>query len=456
MRHSASRRAFLQRASALSLAAGAAPWALTLASIGEAAAQTATDYKALVCVFLYGGNDHANTLPPFDAANHARYATLRGSIALARDTLAATALQPAVPLADGRQYALHPSLAPLLPIFVAGEMAPLLNIGTLVQPTTKAEYAARAVPLPPQWFSHNDQQSFWQSASPEGARSGWGGRIGDRIVDGNGNATFTCVSVAGNAVYLTGESAVQYQVGAAGSVAVRGLESPLFGSAACSQALYRQLTAPRNHLLEAAYAGITRRALDAHAQLSAALDGIETQTVFPESSLGGQLKMVARMIAARDALGARRQVFFVSLGGFDTHSNLTATHPGLLAEVADALAAFHAEMRLAGDGDAVTAFTASDFGRTLVANNDGSDHGWGSMQFVLGGAVNGGRYFGTPPAMASDGPDDVGQGRLLPTLAVDQLAATLALWFGVPASDLPDVVPNIGHFDTADIGLMRA
>ena len=456
MRHSASRRAFLQRASALSLAAGAAPWALTLASIGEAAAQTATDYKALVCIFLFGGNDYANTLPPYDQASWNAYSAQRSTLATPRDEISATLLKPTQALAGGLQYALAPELSPLLPLFDASRLAVLLNVGTLVQPTSKAQYSAKSVPLPPKLFSHNDQQSVWQSSSPEGSTSGWGGRMGDLFASGNGNATFTCVSVAGNAVYLTGESAVQYQVGAAGSVAVRGLESPLFGSAACSQALYRQLTAPRNHLLEAAYAGITRRALDAHAQLSAALDGIETQTVFPESSLGGQLKMVARMIAARDALGARRQVFFVSLGGFDTHSNLTATHPGLLAEVADALAAFHAEMRLAGDGDAVTAFTASDFGRTLVANNDGSDHGWGSMQFVLGGAVNGGRYFGTPPAMASDGPDDVGQGRLLPTLAVDQLAATLALWFGVPASDLPDVVPNIGHFDTADIGLMRA
>ena len=230
----ASRRAFLQRASALSLAGTAAPWALNLAALGEAAAATASDYKALVCVFLYGGNDYANTLVPYDAASYALYQAQRPNLAYARSALDGTVLAPAMPLAAGRQYALAPELAPLLPIFDAGRMAVLLNIGTLVQPTTKAQYTANSVPLPPKLFSHNDQQSVWQSSSPEGATSGWGGRLGDVFEAGNGNSTFTCVNVSGNAVFLSGHSAVQYQVSPAGSVPFAALKTPLFGSTACS------------------------------------------------------------------------------------------------------------------------------------------------------------------------------------------------------------------------------
>ena len=204
-----SRRAFLQRASILSVAGVAAPWALNLAALGEAAAATATDYKALVCIFLYGGNDHANTVVPYDSASHGAYAGMRPALAYARSALAPTVLVPAVALPDGLQYALATELAPLLPLFNSRQLAVMLNVGTLVQPTTKAQYLARSVPLPPKLFSHNDQQSVWQSSAPEGATSGWGGRMGDLFAAGNGNATFTCVNVSGNAVFVSGRSAVQ-------------------------------------------------------------------------------------------------------------------------------------------------------------------------------------------------------------------------------------------------------
>jgi uncharacterized protein (DUF1501 family) len=225
----ASRRAFLQHSAALSVAGSAAPWALSLAAMGEAAAQTAGDYKALVCVFLYGGNDHANTLVPYDAASHAAYAALRPSVAIDRTALAATALAPAPAFAlpGGLQYALTPTAAPLLPLFNEGRLAVMLNVGPLVVPTTKAQYQARSVPLPPKLFSHNDQQSYWQASSPEGALTGWGGRLGDLFAAGNGNATFTCVSVSGNAVYLSGEAAVQYQVTSRGPVPVNGIRNAL-------------------------------------------------------------------------------------------------------------------------------------------------------------------------------------------------------------------------------------
>ena len=458
----ASRRAFLQRLSQLSLAGAAAPWSLNLAAIGEAAASTAADYRALVCVFLYGGNDYGNTLIPYDNTHYAQYQAQRPTLAYAQSALSATALTPlAAPVdrnGDTYQYALAPELAPLLPLFNSGRLATLLNIGTLMQPTDKTQYTNRSVPLPPKLFSHNDQQSFWQSSSPEGATSGWGGRIGDLLMAGNGNATFTCVSVSGNAVFMSGRTAVQYQVTSNGSVALNALKNPLFGSSACSDALRSLIVAPRAHLFEAEHTRVVKRALEANDALTAALAGAPTiNTAFPSgNALGDQLKMVARMMSVADALSAKRQVFFVSLNGFDTHDGLLSVHPGLLSTVADALAAFQAALAELNVEPQVTTFTASDFGRTLAGNNDGSDHGWGSMHFVLGGAVRGQRFYGTAPVIGNNGVDDVGQGRLLPTLAVDQLAATLGRWFGVGDSDLLTVLPNLHNWNPSgrDLGLL--
>ncbi|MBI3283763.1 MAG: DUF1501 domain-containing protein [Burkholderiales bacterium] len=451
----AARRAFLQRASALSLAGVAAPWALNLAAMAEAAAATADDYKAIVCVFLYGGNDYANTLAPYDRDNYNAYYQLRPTLAYARDALTATALNPlSAPLDSAgfsHQYALAPELAPLLPIFNSGQMGVLLNVGTLLQPTSKLQYANKSVPLPPKLFSHNDQQSVWQSSAAEGATSGWGGRLGDLFAAGNGNASFTCVNVSGNAVYLSGQSAVQYQVSTNGPVPLAGLQAPLFGSAACSAALQALVTQPRSHLFENEYSRVSQRAIAANGVLSTALAGATPiATPFPaNNNLGDQLKMVARMISCAAAVGAKRQVFFVSLGGFDTHDGLLSKHPGLLKSVADALAAFYQATVELGVANKVTSFTASDFGRALSGNNDGSDHGWGSMHFMLGGAVNGQRYYGSAPIVASNGPDDVGQGRLLPTTSVDQYAATLGKWLGVSDSDLLTLLPNLANYNTA-------
>jgi len=454
-----SRRAFVQRLGQLGLAGAAAPWALNLAAMSEAAAQstTGTDYKAMVCVFLYGGNDHWHTLPPYDSASHAEYLRVRTTIAHQRDALAATALPSGNGLPDGRQVALAPDLAPLKTMFSQGSLGVLLNVGTLVQPTTKAQYTANSVRLPPKLFSHNDQQSVWQSSNPEGATSGWGGRMGDLFMSGNDRTTFTCVNTSGNAVFMSGREAVQYQVSAAGAVALRGLTTPLFGSQACSDALRQLVTASHAHLMRAEYARVTSRSIEAQATLTSALAATTAlKTTFPTvGTLGPQLQMVARMIAARDRLGVRRQVFFVSLGGFDMHDFLVTAHPGLMQQLAGSLSAFQAAMTELGVAQQVTTFTASDFGRTLTSNGDGSDHGWGSHHFILGGAVQGGRFYGQLPQVAVNGPDDVGQGRLLPTTSVDQLAATLATWMGVSATNLPLVVPNIGNYSVHDLGLMR-
>ena len=450
-----SRRAFLQRASALSIAGAATPFVMNLASIGEAAAATASDYKALVCVFLGGGNDYANTLVPYDTAQFAAYTKQRPTLGYTQAEVAATLLKPAAALANGAQYALAPELAPLLPIFDAGKMAVMLNVGTLVQPTTRAQYLANSVPLPPKLMSHNDQTNYWQASNPEGATSGWGGRIGDLLQSGNGTAAFTCISVAGNAVYLTGKAAIQYNVPSGGPIALAARNN-LQGSAAASTLLQSLINGSvgGGHEFVNAMGTVGARALNLYDQLSTVLSAAPTITTPVDTTIGlaAQLRMVARLISVASQLGAKRQVFFVSTGGYDTHANLNTAHPALLSDLSAALRSFYDTTVELGVANQVTTFTASDFGRALTENGSGSDHGWGSMHFALGGAVKGKRFYGINPVLDNGGPDDIGQGRLVPTMSVDQYGATLASWFGVSASDLPTVLPNIGNFAGSALG----
>lgn len=447
MKKNQSRRAFLARSAALGVVGAASPFVLNLAAIGEAAAATATDYKALVCLFMYGGNDYANTLVPYDQNSYDLYNGFRKSIALPRADLAATVLNPTLALPQGRQYALAPGLAPVWPVFNSGKMAAVLNVGTLVQPTTKAQYLANSVKLPPKLFSHNDQQSFWQACNPEGATSGWGGRMGDLLQSGNGNMTLTCINPSGNAVFMTGKSAVQYAISIRGPIALN-TASGLFGSSANGDILRSIMTNSSSDVLQNEYSRITRRSLDSYGQVAAALQTAPiTKTPWPaKNMIADQLSIVAKMISVSGDLGAKRQIFFVSMGQFDTHDGIPTKHPVLMDTVGKALKAFYDTTVELGISDKVTTFTASDFGRTLTANTDGSDHGWGSMHFVLGGAVNGNQLYGTPPVVADNGPDDVGHGRLLPSISVDQYAFTMAKWFGVLDTDMKIVLPNIDNY----------
>ena len=454
----ASRRAFLKRASALSIAGPATPFLMNLAAMGEAAAATASDYKALVCVFLYGGNDYANTLIPYDTTRYNIYQGQRPNLAYTRASLASSILTPTTALPGGAQYAVVPELAKLVPLFNSGNMAVMLNVGTLVQPTTKAQYLAKSVPLPPKLLSHNDQQSYWQASSPEGAASGWGGRIGDLLQSGNGTSTLTCINVTGNAVFLTGQAAVQYAVSTGGPIALNARNS-LQGSTAAASLLTQMISSTSgSHQFQKALGSIGGRALNLYTQVTSALAAAPTTaTTFPVaadtgSTLGKQLQLVAKMISVSSQLGAKRQIFFVSTGRFDTHDELDTLHPLLMTNLADALRAFYDTTVELGVQNQVTTFTGSDFGRALTGNNDGSDHGWGSMHFVLGGAVRGRQFYGINPTLANNGPDDIGQGRLIPTMSVDQYAATLASWFGVSASNLSTVVPNINNYVGSALG----
>jgi len=446
------RREFLQTTSALSVLGAASPLALNLAGIGAAAAQSAEDYRALVCVFLFGGNDQTNTVVPFDSAEFSAYTNARASIA--RPATELTSLG-AVAAQGGRSFALPLELAPLASLYGAGRLAIVANVGPLIVPTTKAQFQNAAVPLPPKLFSHNDQQSVWQSSGAEGATSGWGGRMADLIFSGNANQTFTAMSVTGATVFLSGRNVVQYQVGTGGSVAINGLTGSLFGSTTGSQVLQQLITATRPGLFEAEYNRVTARSIAANTTLSTALAAAPVlTTAFPSgNSLADQLKMVARTISARQALGAKRQVFFVSQGGYDTHDFQLRDQPGLHTALAAAITAFYQATVELGIADKVTTFTASDFGRTLTSNGDGSDHGWGSHHFVIGGAVRSGIY-GLFPTIAGGTAEDVGSGRLLPSTSVDQYAATLARWFGLSDGALIDVVPNLVNFSQRNLGFL--
>lgn len=451
------RRAFLRRSTQLGLAGTALPFALNLAAMGEAAAFNANDYKALVCIFLNGGNDYANTVVTYDEPSHARYKAIRTSIALPKADLVATLLNPTTPLPNGRQYALHPAMTGLAGLFNSGKAAVQLNVGTLVGPLTRVQYNSPdrvTYPRPPRLFSHNDQLSVWQSSSPEGSTVGWGGCMGDLAKSYNGNSLFTCMSVAGNSVFLSGNSTLQYQLSTAGAVSIDGVvKNNVYGSTAVRAALTSLIKQTSTHTLENEYNRVTARAIDSEAQVTSGLAGVTLATQFvSRDPLAEQLKMVARLIGARNTMGSKRQVFIVQLGGFDLHDNLISQQPLLLKSVSDAMTAFYNATVELGVADKVTAFTASEFGRSLSSNGDGSDHGWGSHHLVVGGAVKGKAFYGTAPPVSvtnTAAPEDqwhVGHGTLLPSTSVDQYAATLAKWFGVTEAEMPGVLPNLVHF----------
>lgn len=493
------RRAFLRRSGQLALSSTTLPFVMNLAAIGEAAAFNATDgdYKALVCVFLFGGNDYANTVVTYDNDSYDKYSAIRGGgpgrtaggIALAQAALTPTLLVPTTAPVDPqgrvRQYALHPAMTGLANLFNSGQAAVQLNVGPLVKPLTRVQYDSTDrlnYPRPPQLFSHNDQQSIWQSSSPEGSKIGWGGNVGDLVIPPNpqlnGNSLFTGISVSGNTVFLAGDRALQYQVSTRGAIKIRpATDTTVYGSATLPAAIKALIQQGSAHTLENEYNLVTQRAIGAEAAITAALALPEPVTTFEADGLSQQLKMVARLIRGRATLGARRQVFFVSMGGFDLHDNLIAQQPLLMGRLSAAMTAFYNATVELGVANQVTTFTASDFGRTLSSNGDGSDHGWGSHHLVVGGAVRGKAFYGTPPPVnISNGtrvggvrvytPEEewhVGQGRLLPSTSVDQYAATLARWFGVTDAELPGILPNIVNFGAparpdypVDLGFMTA
>lgn len=412
------------------------------------------DYRALVCLFLAGGNDANNLIIPNDAAGYATYATGRTTLALPQAGL--LGITPKT--TDGRAWALHPSTGSLKTLFDTGKAAFLANVGTLVVPTTKAQYNARSVPLPSQLFSHNDQQVEWQSSVPDKPFvSGWGGRLADLTNAFNGNSSISMsISLNGQNSFQVGKNVAQYSVGNNGAIALSGSSTSTTNVQGIrTKAMNDLLAATNGNLFDAAFAGMTSNSIADSALLSGVVSGTAPfTTVFPNSNLGQQLRMIARLIAARSTLGLKRQIFFARIGGWDLHDNQSGAHANLLADVSNSLKAFYDATVELAVADKVTTFTASDFGRTLRSNGDGSDHGWGSHHIVVGGAVKGGDIYGKMPDLNINGQDDTSAGRWIPSMSVDEYSATLATWFGVSDTDLPIVLPNIGRFARRNVGFM--
>lgn len=463
-----SRRDFLKSATAMSLGAGAG-FAFDLNRFNAFAADV-SGYKALVCVFLFGGMDGHDTVIPYDTPSYNQYADIRralfdqynaieGGSTRTRDRLLPLNLVNASDF-PGRQFALPPELGPLHQLVDQGNAAIVSNVGPLVVPLTRDEFRNGSAPRPPRLFSHNDQQSVWMASQPEGASFGWGGRIADmaQASAGNPDSTFTAISAAGNTVFLSGEIVGQYQVGTNGPSEIRGVgDNSLYGSQALPdlfEAHLRSEGQSLSNVLRRDFVNVVDSSIDANRTLRDSFeDAPPFMTEFPNSRLGRQLQVVAQIIALRATLGVSRQVFFVSTGGFDTHSNQANSIPNLHGNIAASMRAFYDATMELGVANDVTSFTASDFGRTLTVNRDGTDHGWGGHHFVVGGSVAGNRMYGGFPEAAIGHSLDTNNGRIIPTTSVDQYAATLGGWFGLNSTELQDALPGLSNFSNPDIGV---
>ncbi len=436
-----SRRGFIKIGAASVGSLALRPFGLipTLAQSGS------PDYRALVCVFLFGGNDSNNMVIPVDATNYKAYSALRGSLALSPSDLTSTVYAKT----GNAPYAFHWDLTELASMFSTKELAVVANVGSLVQPTTRTQYQAQSAPVPVNLFSHSDQQIQWQTSIPTGhSPTGWAGRAADLVASQNTSSFPTFLSVAGNSLMGNGADTQPVAISPGESLDLTGFNSSP-ASQARRAALENLLTLNSGlKLVQAANGTMANSIADANA-LDAALGKVPAfKTTFPNTSLGAQLKQVAQIIQVRDGLGMRRQIFFASLGGFDTHTIEIETHKKLYPQLSQALAAFNSAIEELGVENDVTTFTESDFSRTFQpTTGDGSDHAWGSHHLVMGGAVQGGDIYGAFPTFELAGPNDTDtRGRWIPTTAIDQYGATLCSWFGIADSNLTTVFPNFPNF----------
>ena len=477
------RRGFIRQAACAALGTGALSAAIgDLRFINAAIAQNAiSDYKALVCIFLSGGNDANNLIIPTIASEYADYAAIRTDVLALPISGAPKVALPLSPLSsDGHDYGLHPACPELATLFHESKLAMLFNTGTLVYPMTRAQYQGGILQKPPQLFSHSDQVTQWQTSIPDRPPvTGWGGRCADLLAAVQPNAPISMsVTLAGANTFEVGNIVSQYSVTSSGAINLSGVTGSRL------QSLTNLLALPHPNLQVQAYSDVSEHALQTGGLLNAAIatsSAANYWTVpFPttvtsptggnafNSGLASQLRMIARLIEAghRDAanggFGMKRQIFFCQVGGYDTHSGQTTgpgqttvgSHANLMAELSQSMFAFQRAMEQLGLSNNVTTFTGSDFGRTFPANGEGSDHGWGSHHMIMGGAVNGRRTYGRFPTLAVNGPDDTNTGRWIPTTAIDQYFATLASWFGVDSNNLSTVFPNLNRFASSNLGFV--
>jgi len=445
------RRDFLRTSSAAALMAATPGLAYSQVVGGGGAFD---DYRALVCIFMFGGNDSYNMLIPRSNAEYNAYAASRQNLAIPQQDL--LAITP--PGQGAVEFGVHPSMAGVQNLFESGSAAFVTNVGPLVEPTSRDDFFNGSVSLPPQLFSHNDQQDQWSSLRGNvPSKTGWAGRMADLIRTGVAEQQMaTNASLFGANLLQAADDTVAYVMGPGGPLQFDGFsldpDSILFQQ---REAFRRVVDGQHDTVYERGFADVQRRAIDAADLVTAAIDSAPPiNAVFPQSQLGTQLNTVARLIAVRDQLQMKRQIFFVAAGGFDSHDDQNQNQPGLLGGISDAVSAFYAATTELGVADSVTSFTQSDFARTLTSNGDGTDHAWGGNQLLVGGAVAGRQLVGSYPSLQIGGPEDVGGGRFIPSTSADQYAATLAKWFGIDDIDLDVVAPNLSNFAQRDLGFM--
>lgn len=461
-----SRRNVLKGLSATTIA-GASIGTLQTALTGFQSAQAAdvSGYKALVCVFLLGGMDSHDVVLPYDQLSYDRYAEIRASLlndyasnpgGSSRERSRLLALNPDNQTQFGaRQFALPEELTGLHALFEEGNAAIVGNVGPLLQPLTRAQWEAENVAVPKRLFSHNDQQSTWMASAPEGAQFGWGGLFADAALasGANTNPDFTSITSLGNEVFLTGQQSRPYQIGLDGANEFEILRT--FEGQDVYDTLrqhFRSSNLATTNLIKQDIAEAFRNSIDLNETFNDSLESlVPLTTEFPQSFLGRQMKAIAETIAIRDSLFARRQVFFAAVGGYDTHSSQARDMPELLGELDQAITGFYRAMQELGLGQDVTIFTASEFGRTLAINGDGTDHGWGGHQFVIGNAVAGKQIYGDIPPYDFDHDFDAGGGRLIPSTSVEQFAEPLGRWFGLTSAELAVALPNFGNFSSKEV-----
>jgi len=469
-----SRRNFLRSSGAFAMA-GTAGFSTALSSFSAMAADT-SGYKALICVFLKGGLDCHDTVIPYDQSSYNSYTNARSSLINAYRNIGGdssrerAALLPLTPTnasaLGGRQFALPPNMQSMHSLFEDGRAAIIGNVGPLIEPINRTTYRDRSGTRPKQLFSHNDQQATWMSLSPEGQATGWGGRFADAANSSgaNANSVFSAISMSSNEVFLIGRNTQQYQLNPRdGAQTIRELtRRSLRGTGRDSSRLqtileehYNAQGSVTNNLFQRDLNNSTRRAIDANNRFNEAREaGVGINTVFPDTGLSEQLRTVAETIALRNILNVNRQVFIVTMGGFDSHSNQAQNLPARQRAVADAIAAFSNATSDLGIQNDVTLFTASDFGRTLTANGDGTDHGWGAHHFIVGGAVKGRQIYGQMPASGLNHEQDSGNGRLIPTTSIEQFAAPLGRWFGLDDTEINNAFPNLRNFTSPPLAFV--
>lgn len=444
-----SRRNFLKYASLL--AAGKAMGFDPLSTMRVLAQSPSSSYKALVCVFLYGGNDGNNMVVPYDATGYASYAAARGAIALSQSSL--------LPLTPTPNFALHPSMPELQSLYNSGNLAIVSNVGSLVSPITRAQYLASTANAPVKLFSHFDQQQVWQNGTADTVTgTGWGGRISDLLTTQYNSGASAPMIICVDGITSFGVGATTSQVSVIPQNINTGICSE--GDSVCTgqAALATQLTAlSSSNSLVAADNNLTANAYKYMSVLASATKSITAPSVtFPSTAIGNQMKQILQIIQASSTIGAQRQIFYASFGDFDTHGTQLTRQATLLQQLSQALNAFYTALGQLGAQNDVVLYTMSDFARTLQGNTDGgSDHGWGNHHLVLGGSVKGGQMYGTFPNLLLGGPDDCGSnGRWIPTTAISQYGATLAQWFGVPSSQLATVFPYISSYSKTNLGFV--